>query len=257
MCVESATIVSVSAELSPKNAAAGGLPLGARALDDIVDDLPSDQRFHAGRRRMSRTSGRVDARKPCRATTRSLEAPELAATAPRAGNTNPREREVHRVAVVVSKRPRLRGRHRVGAFLYACVAIVSLVLGAIYLFRDSFMPYHADALSKDWSELDPATQTLIKSLMEVAAAGWLALGVLVLLLVAIPIRRGERWARFAAPAALLLFYVPTLLATLTVLYETPASPPWRFNLVACLCAVVGFLVDAPWRSATETAREDA
>ena len=149
---------------------------------------------------------------------------------------------------MVSQQPHLQGRHRVAAFLYACIAVVSLVVGAIYLFRDSFMPYHAAALGKDWGELDPATQTLLKALMEVAAGGWLALGTLVLLLVAFPIRRGERWARLAAPAAVLLFYVPTLLATLSVLHETPASPPWRFNVVACLCAVVGLLLDAPWRS---------
>ena len=149
---------------------------------------------------------------------------------------------------MVSERPRLGVRHRVAAFLYAAMAFVSLVVGAIYLFRDSFMPYHAVALSKSWGELDSATQTLLKALMEVAAAGWLALGTLVLLLVAFPIRRGERWARLAAPVALLLFYVPTLLATLSVLQQTPASPPWRFNVVACLCAVVGLLLDAPWRS---------
>ncbi len=139
------------------------------------------------------------------------------------------------------------GRHHVAASLYAVMAVVSLVLGAIYLFRDSFMPYHAAALGKGWGELDAATQTLLKALMEVAAGGWLALGVLVLLLVAIPIRHGERWARLAAPAALLLFYVPTLLATLSVFRETPASPPWGFNAVACLCAVVGLVLDAPWR----------
>lgn len=161
------------------------------------------------------------------------------------------------VAVKASERPHLGARHRVAAFLYACVAVASLVLGAIYLFRDSFMPYHAVALGKDWGELDSATQTLIKALMEVAASGWLALGVLVLLLIGFPIRRGERWARLAAPAALLLFYVPTLLATLSVLHETPAVPPWRFNVVACLCAVVGFLLDAPWRSATVTERGNA
>ena len=149
---------------------------------------------------------------------------------------------------MVSQQPHLRGRHLVAAFLYAAMAFVSLVLGAIYLFRDSFMPYHAVALGKTWGELGPATQTLLKALMEVAAGGWLALGALVLLLVAFPIRRGERWARLAAPAALLLFYVPTLLATLSVLHQTPASPPWRFNVVACLCAAVGLLLDAPWRS---------
>ncbi|UCH29714.1 MAG: hypothetical protein JSV06_01445 [Myxococcales bacterium] len=149
---------------------------------------------------------------------------------------------------MVSQQPRLQGRRIVAAFLYATMGVVSLVLGAIYLFRDSFMPYHAVALSKSWGELDSATQTLLKALMEVAAAGWLALGTLILLLVAFPIRRGERWARLAAPAAILLFYVPTLLATLSVLQQTPASPPWRFNVVACLCAVVGLLLDAPWRS---------
>jgi hypothetical protein len=159
------------------------------------------------------------------------------------------------VVAVVSRQPRLQGRHRVAALLYTATALVSLVLGAIYLFRDSFMPYHAAALGKGWGEIDPATQTLLKALMEVAAGGWLALGALVLLLVAFPIRRGERWARLAAPAALLLFYVPTLLATLSVLQETPASPPWRFNGVACLCAVVGLLLDAPWRSARRTAEE--
>ena len=157
--------------------------------------------------------------------------------------------------MMVSQRPRLRGRHRVAASLYAATALVSLVFGAIYFFRDSFMPYHAAALGTEWGELDPATQALLKALMEVAAGGWLALGALVLLLVAFPIRRGERWARLAAPAALLLFYVPTLLATLSVLQETPASPPWRFNVVACLTAVVSLLLDAPWRSVRSAAEE--
>lgn len=148
---------------------------------------------------------------------------------------------------MVSERSRLRGRHGVAALLYSITAVVSLVLGATYLLRDSFMPYHAAALGRSWAEVDAATRALLKALMEVAGAGWLALGTLILLLVAVPIRRGERWARLAAPAALLVFYVPTLLATLHVLRETPASPPWRFNVVACLCAVVGLLLDAPWR----------
>ena len=152
-------------------------------------------------------------------------------------------------------RPRLRGRSRVAALLYTTVAFVSLALGGIYWLRDSFMPYHSVALGRAWGDLDPATQALIKALMEVAAGGWLALGAVVLLLVAFPIRRGERWARIAAPGALLLFYVPTLLATLRVLQETPASPPWRLNGLACLCAVVGLVLDAPWRSVTRPSHE--
>ena len=138
-------------------------------------------------------------------------------------------------------------RHRVAAWIYTGIALPSLALGAIYLFRPTFMPYHAVALGKDWAELDAATQALIKALMEVAGGGWLALGTLMLLLVAFPIRRGERWARWAAPTASLLFYVPTLLATLSVFQQTPASPPWRANLGMCVASVIAFLLDAPWQ----------
>jgi hypothetical protein len=139
-------------------------------------------------------------------------------------------------------------RHRVAAWIYAGIAIPSLVLGLIYLFRPTFMPYHAVALGQEWEELEVATQVLIKGLMEVAGGGWLALGTLLLFLVAFPIRRGERWARWAAPAASLVLYVPTLLATLSVLQRTPASPPWHANAAVCAAAVIAFLLDAPWQS---------
>lgn len=146
-----------------------------------------------------------------------------------------------------ASRPARSLRRRVAAWIYTGIAIPSLALGTIYLFRPTFMPYHAVALGKEWAELDAATQVLIKALMEVAAGGWLALGALMLLLVAFPIRRGERWARWAAPAATLLFYVPTLLATLSVQQQTPASPPWPANLAICVASVLAFLLDAPWQ----------
>lgn len=146
-----------------------------------------------------------------------------------------------------ASRPARSLRRRVAAWIYTGIAIPSLALGTIYLCRPTFMPYHAVALGKEWAELDAATQVLIKALMEVAAGGWLALGALMLLLVAFPIRRGERWARWAAPTATLLFYVPTLLATLSVQQHTPASPPWPANLVMCVASVLAFVLDAPWQ----------
>lgn len=137
-------------------------------------------------------------------------------------------------------------RSRIAAILYGATALGSVVTGAIYLFRNSFMPYHSVALGKTWNEVDDASQFLIKGLMEVAGAGLIALGLLVFALVLVPIRRGERWARLAVPIALLVVYVPTLAATLNVLHNTPASPPWRTNLVACVAAGLGLLLDAPW-----------
>jgi hypothetical protein len=139
-------------------------------------------------------------------------------------------------------------RRKVAATFYVINSLVSVGLGSTYLLRGSFMPYHADALGQSWAEVDPALQTLLGALMDVAGAGWIGIGVATLVLVAVPMRRGERWGRLLIPALFLIFYVPTLLATLAVLNETPATPPWYGNVTACLATLAGALIDVPWRS---------
>ena len=142
-------------------------------------------------------------------------------------------------------------RRKVAATCYVINALVSLVLGSTYLFRGSFMPYHADALGRSWAEVEPALQTLLGALMDVAGAGWVGIGVATLVLVAVPMRRGERWGRLLIPTLFLIFYVPTLLATLAVLNGTPATPPWYGNATACLATMVGLVADAPWRAPSD------
>jgi hypothetical protein len=136
-------------------------------------------------------------------------------------------------------------RRLIASLLYAVAALATVAIGATYLFRTSFMPYHSAAHGKAWNELDAGSQVLIKGLMEVAAGGEIALGLLVLVLIYLPIRRGERWARFTTPIALLFFYVPALLATLSVHQNTPVSSPWQPLAIACGLVTLGFLIDTP------------
>lgn len=125
---------------------------------------------------------------------------------------------------------------------YGITAIVSLLLGGIYVFKRSFMPYHAEALSRSWSEVEATTQVLISALMTVAGGGWFTVGVVVLLLLAFPFRNDRKWAVYALPSVILLFYLPNLWATLSVLQHTPGTPPWQGNAVACLSAIVGLVL---------------
>jgi hypothetical protein len=141
-------------------------------------------------------------------------------------------------------------RRKVAATAYGINSLVSLILGSTYLLRGSFMPYHADALQRSWAEVEPALQTLLGALMDVAGAGWIGIGVATLALVAVPMRRGERWGRLLIPVLFLIFYVPTLFATIAVLNGTPATPPWYGNAIACLATMIGVVTDAPWRSAS-------
>ena len=50
-------------------------------------------------------------------------------------------------------------RGKAAAVSSSIVALISVVLGSIYLFSSQFMPYHADALGTAWAALEPAEQT--------------------------------------------------------------------------------------------------
>ena len=71
-------------------------------------------------------------------------------------------------------------RKRAAGLLYGITAVVSLVMGGVYVIKRSFMPYHAAALSRGWGEVEAATQVLISALMTVAGGGWFTVGVVIL-----------------------------------------------------------------------------
>jgi hypothetical protein len=65
---------------------------------------------------------------------------------------------------------------------YVIVAILSFIFGLIYLTKSEFMPYHSQALNRQWQELESSYQTLILALMRVAGGGFLATGIGIILL---------------------------------------------------------------------------
>lgn len=133
-------------------------------------------------------------------------------------------------------------RKKIAGILYGLTAAASIFMGCVYLFSPGIMPYHAEALSLGQARPEPALEILISSLMKVAGGGWLTLGVAVIVLLLYPFKEDREWSVYAIPALILLFYVPGLFATLTVLQYTPSSPPWIGNLVAIIAAVAGFLI---------------
>ena len=142
-------------------------------------------------------------------------------------------------------------RVRLASLIYFATGLVSVVMGAIYLFRSTFMPYHSVAISRSWEELPEAEQILFNALLDVAGAAWATVGLLTIVLTAIPFRKRETWARWTLPIANTLMYVPILLATLSVLEETPASPPWWGNALALSMLALAALLDQPWRADPE------
>ena len=108
----------------------------------------------------------------------------------------------------------------------ACHGLAALLLvafGAAYLARSEFMPYHRDAIGLEWGDLHARVQALLLALMRGVGGGFLASGLAMLLLLAFPFRRGERWARWAVPAVGAAAGAGALYAVLLLRAYTPAS----------------------------------
>lgn len=136
----------------------------------------------------------------------------------------------------------LRFARRLAAVCYVLVGVLALGAGLVYLTRPEFMPYHADAVGMSWGELKPELQTLLLALMRVAAGGFLAAAATVFVLLAIPFRRGQRWADFAIPGVSLLAAVPTLFAVILVRSRTPAKPPLGMAALEVALILLGFML---------------
>jgi hypothetical protein len=130
---------------------------------------------------------------------------------------------------------------------FGCYLIALLILGAfglLYLVSPQFMPYHAVAIGTKWSDLGPSHRILIHALMKAAGAGFLGSAVAGAFVLFVPFRAGAGWARWAILIPGLIVGIPTLYASLTVKWGTPASPPWIAPLVGVILAAAGFLLSS-------------
>jgi peptidoglycan/LPS O-acetylase OafA/YrhL len=129
------------------------------------------------------------------------------------------------------------------AFACHLVAITVVGLfGLVYLLRGQFMPYHAEAVAREWEAVEPAFQVLILALMRALGGAWLALMLAGLILLFLPFRQGARWARRAIPAIGIVAVAAGLYATILILQNTPASPPWAAAAGCLLLLILGLIL---------------
>jgi hypothetical protein len=140
---------------------------------------------------------------------------------------------------------RRRSTRRALAFgCHLLAAAASAVMGVWYLGSSQFQGYHGDAAGAEWEQLDVGVQVLVRALMNVAGGGWLAAAVAVAWLLAVPWRRGERWAEWAVPTVGLAAWAPTTWATIEVTARTEAIAPWYGAFAVAALSVVGAALSA-------------
>lgn len=116
------------------------------------------------------------------------------------------------------------------------------MFGFRYLFCDTVLPYHQQAIGTDWNELGPGLQLLLNSLVKLSASAFFLAGISSIALLAIPFRKGEVWAKWSIAIIQISFLCFALFTPINVAVKTDASTPWPFSLATLIMGIVAFLL---------------
>ena len=133
-----------------------------------------------------------------------------------------------------------RGLLKAAWVCHLLVALGFLAVGLAYLLIPEWMPYHARAAGTSWASLDASMQVLLLAFLRGSGAAMLAGALAILVMLAIPYRRGERWARHAVAAVGLSATLPLLAVMLWLEHETGAAPPITAVVAAIALQCVGW-----------------
>ena len=133
-------------------------------------------------------------------------------------------------------------RDKIAFSIYLIISLLGFAFGIAYLACSTIMPYHHQAIGMDWEDLGPGLQVMLKNFVNFAGAGFITGSLSCLIMLLIPFRRGELWAKWAVPLILMLFNIFCLYVSATVAAETDAATPWPLSIVMIFLLLVAFII---------------
>ena len=130
---------------------------------------------------------------------------------------------------------------RFSLFLFAIVGLGLFLMGCLYLSLDEFMPYHAEALQKDWSALEPNSQGLILGLLKGLGGGAFICGLAILFMTGSSLRKTPRPFIVLLPLTAIGYSALLCYATFTVYVKTPGDPPLLLTFALFAASVLASL----------------
>ena len=130
---------------------------------------------------------------------------------------------------------------KIGTIANYLAVVLLLGMGLIYLLKNSFMPYHSEAVSLEWNEVYFGTQFLILALMRAISGGFIAIAVVIAFLQYKFSSTKIKWLPIIILISGLIVGITSIYATLIVKFNTAGSPPTLSIIIGILLLIIGYI----------------
>lgn len=141
-------------------------------------------------------------------------------------------------------------KNLIGNLMTWAAGAILLSFGLIYLFRDSFMPYHAEAVSMEWIKMDPAVRYLVLALMRAASGGFISAALAMIILQMKFSNSRDPWIPWLILLIGSIMMLCISYATILIRIHTPGKSPLADAIIGELLLIAGFFLNRKYLSKT-------
>ena len=130
---------------------------------------------------------------------------------------------------------------KIGNIANYLAALMILGVGLTYLFKNSFMPYHGEAISLEWNKVDSSIQFLILALMRAVSGGFIAVAILTAFLQKKFASDKITWIPLLILIGGLIVSLASIYATLIVRFNSLGKPPTLLAIIGIVLLIIGYI----------------
>ena len=130
-------------------------------------------------------------------------------------------------------------KQKIGFISYYLTVILIILFGGLYMFKPSFMPYHAEIVHLNWDQIPASEQALVRALMIAVGGVTISVGIILAMLV---FKFRKTKIQWISNFTMIYGIIASLLITIAPIYvviKSDSVPPLYFPVVIIVLLIVG------------------
>ena len=133
-------------------------------------------------------------------------------------------------------------KQKLGFASYYIAIILIILFGGMYMFKPSFMPYHADIIQGDWENVLPSMQKLIRALMIAVGGVTVGVGIILGIFTLKFNKTREPWVGLYITISGIIASLLISVAPIYVVVVSDSVPPLYFPVVIITLLLLGYFL---------------